>query len=79
MAQITRRQNLRMAKSQVDIQTIINVLLFKRNISEDTIELNEFKKLNQKLGKLRAVAYLLDGYWSTVKFTIKTPNDRKTL
>jgi hypothetical protein len=51
MAQITRRQNLRMAKSQVDIQTIIHVLLFKRNISEDTIELNQFKKLNKKLGK----------------------------
>ena len=44
MAQITKRQNFRMAKSQVDVQTIINVFIFERNISEDNIELNQLKK-----------------------------------
>ena len=37
MAQITKRQNLRMAKSQVDVQTIIIMFLFERNITEDSI------------------------------------------
>ena len=45
MAQITKRQNLRMAKSQVDVQTIIDAFLFERNISEDNIELNQMKKV----------------------------------
>ena len=40
MAQITKRQNLRMAKSQGNVQTIVYVFLFERNISDDTIELN---------------------------------------
>ena len=47
MAQITKRQNLRLAKSQANVQNIyipMNVLLFKRNISEETIELNQLKK-----------------------------------
>ena len=45
MAQITKRQNLRMAKSQGNVQTIVNVFLFERNISDDTIEQNKFKKV----------------------------------
>ena len=44
MAQITKRQNLRMAKSQGNVQTIEYVFLFERNISDDTIELNKLKK-----------------------------------
>ena len=51
MAQITKRQNLRMAKSQGNVQTIVCVLLFERNISDDTMELNQLKKVSYKLFK----------------------------
>ena len=44
MAQITKRQNLWMAKSQVNVQTIMYVFIYERNISDDTIELNKLKK-----------------------------------
>ena len=48
MAQITKRQNLRIAKSQVDVQTIINVFLFERSVSDNNIELNQLKKVFYK-------------------------------
>ena len=51
MAQITKRQNLRMAKSQGNVQTIVYVFLFETNISDATMELNQLKKVSYKLIK----------------------------
>ena len=59
MAQITKRQNLRMAKSQGNVQSIVYMFLFERNISDDTIELNKLKK------------FYLFAKWETFAFILK--------